>query len=337
MGSALLSIHICMPLALVIVTIRLALRARRYKHKPPQTRARRHCFDAGDILCIVSIPFLIARWALTHLVITLGTSNISGSTIFKPGEAERRVIGSKCVLASRVAFATFVWSQKAILLVFYHRLLNHTSWGRPTLKLAWFILVSTYAAVQVTTFTECRPFSKYYTISKKPDKCVRAVVQLLVLGILSIFTDLLLIFLPIPVLWKIRQPFWQKLQLAFLFSLGIFVTLVTTIRVPQNFKNSTKQSDRTMWVSIEILVSAFVANMPTIYGLLRQRHAQKSSRYSWTGRLSHSNPEGNTSAEMAGTKPERFGPSGASQVAASEEELSVSGENAHPPGTQAHR
>ncbi|KAH0534053.1 hypothetical protein FGG08_007342 [Glutinoglossum americanum] len=75
----------------------------------------------------------------------------------------------------------------------------------------------------------------------------------------------------------------RKVQLGFLFSIGIIVTAITAIRIPQNFKNSTKQTDRTTWVSIEILVSSFVASAPTVYGLLRQRHAQKSKQSNWTG------------------------------------------------------
>jgi hypothetical protein len=61
-----------------------------------------------------------------------------------------------------------VWSQKAVLLLFYRRLIHHTSWGRVALRLAWFVLFATYAAVQVTTFTECRPFRNYYLILPKP-------------------------------------------------------------------------------------------------------------------------------------------------------------------------
>ncbi|KAI9765911.1 MAG: hypothetical protein M1840_007052 [Geoglossum simile] len=337
LNQTILSIHICMPLALIIVSFRLAIRARRFKHQPPQTQARRHLFDAGDILCIVAIPFLIARWVLAHIVIAWGTTNIAGgSTVFKPGEVERRMSSSIYFLAFTLGKYNSVWSQKAVLLLFYHRLIHHTSWGRLALRLAWFILFATYAAVQVTTFTECRPFRNYYLILKKRDKCVRAVVQLFVLGILSIFTDLLLIILPIPVLWKITQPFWQKLQLTFLFSIGIFVTLVTAIRVPQNFKNSTKQMDRTMWVSIEILVSAFVANMPTIYGLLRRRHIQKSSHSSWTGHQMPTNPETEHSAAAAGTKLEQFDPFGASQVATPDEEASLNHENGYHPRTLVH-
>jgi hypothetical protein len=106
-NPTIISIHLCMPLALIIIFVRLALRIRRFKHEPPQTQARRRYFDAGDILCIASIPFLVARWTLAHIVIAWGTTNIAGGpTALKPGEAERRMIGSKCVLGTRVAYAT---------------------------------------------------------------------------------------------------------------------------------------------------------------------------------------------------------------------------------------
>src|SRR5579862_1030752 len=105
-NSTILSIHLCMPLALIIISVRLALRTRRFKYEPPQTQSRRRYFDACDILCIASIPFLITRWGLAHIVIAWGTTNVAGGTVFTPEEAERRMTGSKCVLGTRVAFAT---------------------------------------------------------------------------------------------------------------------------------------------------------------------------------------------------------------------------------------
>ncbi|KAH0548268.1 hypothetical protein GP486_008028 [Trichoglossum hirsutum] len=191
-----------------MIAIRLTLRVRR--QIPPHQVRRYYSLDASDILCIVSVPFLVARWTLAHILIVWGTNNIApGKKVFAPGEVWRREMGSKCVLGSRVTFATFVWIMKAVLLLFYHRLIHHTSWGRPILRLAWFLLFASYVSVQVTTFTECHPFKKYYVVSKNPDKCVKAITQLFVLGILSIFTDVMLILLPIPVLSKIRQPLRQ--------------------------------------------------------------------------------------------------------------------------------
>jgi hypothetical protein len=128
----------------------------------------------------------------------------------------------------------------------------------------------------------------------------------------------------------------RKLQLGFLFSLGIFVTLVTAIRVPQNFKNSTKQMDRTMWVSIEILVATFVANTPTIYGLLRQRHSRRCTHSEWSGHQIHPYPEADTSAATAGTKPEQFNPIDVSQAVTPDEEANLSRENDYHPRTRVH-
>jgi hypothetical protein len=104
-NTTLISIHTCMPLALAILVIRLILRARRYT--PPNQVRRRYNLDASDILCIISIPFLIARWSLAHILIVWGTNNIpSGKKTFTPVEVWRREMGSKCLLGSRFTYAT---------------------------------------------------------------------------------------------------------------------------------------------------------------------------------------------------------------------------------------
>src|SRR5436309_2672566 len=98
LNHTLLAVHISMTLALIIIAIRLILRARRCV--PSHCSRRRYNLDASDILCIASVPFLIARWTLAHIFVTWGTNNIDGGKrVFGPGEIWRRETGSKCVLA----------------------------------------------------------------------------------------------------------------------------------------------------------------------------------------------------------------------------------------------
>jgi hypothetical protein len=98
--NTLIAIHTCMPLTLLIITLRIMLRVLR------QTKPHDHKLGASDILCIISVPFLIARWAMIHFVIVWGTANIANEKGFAPGEIWRREMGSKFVLGTRVSFAS---------------------------------------------------------------------------------------------------------------------------------------------------------------------------------------------------------------------------------------
>ncbi|MCJ1369066.1 hypothetical protein MMC20_000274 [Loxospora ochrophaea] len=134
---------------------------------------------------------------------------------------------------------------------------------------------TSYVAVSVVTFSECRPFSGYWTVLPDPGVCCRAQLQLMTYGVLNIITDLMLIFLPLPLLLKIKLPFAQKFQLFFLFSLGFLIIGITIARLTENSEHSTSQADRVTYASAEILVAAFVVHAPTLYTLLRPRSDPK--------------------------------------------------------------
>jgi hypothetical protein len=106
-----------------------------------------------------------------------------------------------------------------------------------------------------------------------PGTCSEALGQLIIIGALNIFTDILLIILLFPALFEIRRSFPAKLRLFSLFSLGIFL-IITVIRLPLNFNHGTYQVNRTTWASVESFVAAFVANIPTLYTLRRRPKVQ---------------------------------------------------------------
>jgi hypothetical protein len=68
----------------------------------------------------------------------------------------------------------------------------------------------------------------------------------------------------------------RKLRLLSIFSLGIFLVVITVIRLPFNLHNADTQVNRTTWASVESFTAAFVANIPTLY-TLRKRLPDKSS------------------------------------------------------------
>ncbi|CAG8975613.1 hypothetical protein HYALB_00006820 [Hymenoscyphus albidus] len=102
-------------------------------------------------------------------------------------------------------------------------------------------------------------------------------VESLVLGILNIFTDIMLIILPLPTLLKLKRSGYAKFRILFLFTLGIFLVAITVIRLPFNFKDLTFQEHLTTLTSVEIFVAAFIANTPTLYAL-RKPHPCSSEQ-----------------------------------------------------------
>jgi hypothetical protein len=109
-----------------------------------------------------------------------------------------------------------------------------------------------------------------------PGKCAAAQLQLIVLGVLNIVTDIMLIILPIPVIAYWKTPWKRKIKLYILFTLGFFIIAVTVIRLPINAINKNSQVNRSTWASTELVTAAIVVNAPTLYGLWNLRRLRRS-------------------------------------------------------------
>ncbi|CAI7653691.1 unnamed protein product [Penicillium viridicatum] len=239
-------------------------------------------FVLGDYFAMGAIFCALARLGLVNVILIWGTNNMSTkfrhTHDFTPEEIRRREIASKLVLANRVFYNSYLWLQKSVLLDTYRRLLTHLPWEKVTMISYIGIFAATYVIVQIVTFTECDPFNHYWIVIPDPGKCSQAQLQLIVLGVLNVITDIMLIALPIPILVMVKRSTVEKIQLAILFAVGLFIVAITIARLPQNAKNSTAQVNRTTWASVELLAAAIVANAPILYGLLKgQRQKSKNA------------------------------------------------------------
>ncbi|KAK1141909.1 hypothetical protein N8T08_008422 [Aspergillus melleus] len=250
-------------------------------------KVRRKPFVLGDYLSFAAILCALVRLALVHVILIWGTNNMSldmrQAHHFTDQEIHQREIGSKFALCNRVFYNSYLWVQKIVLLDTYRHLIRNLSWERPTLLAYLLIFASTYITVQVVTFTECDPFNHYWQVLPDPGTCSQAQLQLIVLGVLNIITDVMLIALPVPVLVMVKRSLAEKLQLAALFAIGLFIVVITIIRLPQNAQHSTVQVNRTTWANVELFAAAIVSNAPVLYGFYRGSRENSRSRATNTG------------------------------------------------------
>ncbi|KAK1999390.1 hypothetical protein LX36DRAFT_699658 [Colletotrichum falcatum] len=243
-------------------------------------RIARQEFNIGDWLTIAAIVCVMTRLGLIHVVLTWGTNNMSVSYRkihnFTNEEIYRREIGSKLSIVNRVFYNSYLWLQKLVLLDVYRRLMTtfrqekFVTWSYSA------VFFGTYAACQVTTFSECDPFHLYWQVIPDPGSCAKAQMQLVVVGILNIVTDFMLLALPLPLVFSLKTPWQRKLQLYGLFTLGSFIIAITVIRLPINVSNKDSQVNRTTWASTELLTAAVVVNAPTLYGLWNKTKKARS-------------------------------------------------------------
>ncbi|UPK92897.1 hypothetical protein LCI18_003832 [Fusarium solani-melongenae] len=289
-------------LALIVMGVRLLWR-----------KIARQPFNTGDYLTMAACLCCMVRLALIHVVLTWGTNNVPAAVrktkIFTDDEIYRREIGSKFAIANRVFYNSFLWLQKLVLLDVYRRLLLNLRYEKIIMISFLVVFFVTYVAVQVTTFSECKPFHLYWQVVPDPGSCAKAQLQLIVVGVLNIITDVFLLAVPIPLFFSLKTSWKRKLKLYVLFTLGIFIVAITVIRLPINATNKDSQVNRTTWASTELLTATIVVNAPTIYGLWNKK--KQSSAYSnsqGTGLPTHSSRKNGTGVHTFndGTRSQAF-------------------------------
>jgi len=58
----------------------------------------------------------------------------------------------------------------------------------------------------------------------------------------------------------------QKAQIGVLYVIGTFCIVVSIVRAVSVYDRDSAQAVRSIWASVQVVVSAFVANAPSIYG-----------------------------------------------------------------------
>ncbi|KAH7030568.1 uncharacterized protein B0I36DRAFT_215467, partial [Microdochium trichocladiopsis] len=227
-------------------------------------------------LVLLSIVFIISRIVINHYYLTFGTTNdvLSGKlTIYDPGTVR---VGSILVLVARIILAVILWLQMSILLLFYQRILSGITAIAYLIRATWIVIAATFIGTVLATLVECRPIDLYWQIDPHPGQCVRAYGQLLLQGVSNSIIDIILLVISFPILTLQKRTLYQHLRLYCVFALGTFCIVITIIRVVLIFNTSSSQATRSIWASIQIVVSTFVANAPNIYGALRIARRQKS-------------------------------------------------------------
>ncbi|KAI1466475.1 uncharacterized protein F4812DRAFT_465724 [Daldinia caldariorum] len=185
-----------------------------------------------------------------------------------------RQYGSKIQIVLWSLSVFMLWALKVCVAIFYSRLTS----GLPNLQhrvhFAYILLAGTYAAASLTIFLSCRPMSKFWQITPDPgNSCQPAISRpyVLVVVIPTIFVNIYLLFIPLPMLWKINITRWRKFVLISLFSGAIWSMMMGLIRaviILQGGPNAVGSGS--VWACRETFVAIVVTNLPILQPLFRE-------------------------------------------------------------------
>jgi len=141
----------------------------------------------------------------------------------------------------------------------------------------YFVILALFGSWTVlSTVFQCWPIQYYWNFMSVRGKCMdKAGVTFANAGV-NILTDLLLIVIPVPMLWKLQLPQRQKLILMFIFGVGLFATITSVIRlvalreiglVPEPLQRA-RGVNIAIWSCIEINTGIMCASVPALKPLI---------------------------------------------------------------------
>ncbi|KAF3046422.1 hypothetical protein E8E12_008489 [Didymella heteroderae] len=225
----------------------------------------------------------------TVLLVCMSKVVTTSSNLIPPGddvskysqaEVNARVTGSKYVLAVEQMQIATIWLVKACLLIMYFRMTAVLPQRKLVVATSVYVGLS-FVIMEVLYFgVWCRPFNQYWAVPTHS-----TTNHLITNAVFNISSDLIILSIPMPLLFKVRLPKKNKLILIGIFLIGLFTVVAAVLNKYYSFENPFG-TDWVLWYLRESYTALLCANLPLTYPLI-QRVFKLRNWSSFTGE-SHS-------------------------------------------------
>jgi hypothetical protein len=160
------------------------------------------------------------------------------------------------------------WGTKACLLMLYWRLTREFK-RNIVIAVAAYVAI-TYVVMESLWFAYwCRPFHDYWLTPVENTQCNTALHHLIVNISFNLSTDLLIMSIPLPLLFRTRMDLKRKLFLVFPFLMGVFTMLCAILSKHLSFTQPFS-AEWVFWYCRESSTAMIVTNMPYSWALIRR-------------------------------------------------------------------
>jgi hypothetical protein len=239
--------------------------------------------------------YLIVLTMATDTVLTVIMHKIvvTNSNLIPPGddvasyteeEIQSRVLGSKLVLVSEQMQLVTIWLVKACLLIMYNRMTLVLPYHKIVVCTCVYVAV-TFVVMETLYFgVWCRPFPQYFAVPPNSKQCSAATNHLITNAVFNISSDLIILSIPLPLLFKVRLPKKNKTILLVIFLIGAFTIVAAALNKFYSFTNPFG-SEWTIWYLRESYTAILCANLPLTYPLIQRIFGLRNwNSHTYTGR-----------------------------------------------------
>ncbi|KAF2108972.1 hypothetical protein BDV96DRAFT_652214 [Lophiotrema nucula] len=198
----------------------------------------------------------------------------------------------KLSLAAEVMYNAAIPVIKSSILLLYHRIFPQQWLNRALLFLGLFIVSYSVAQILADIF-QCTPVNSLWGERPK-EYCINYPMLIKICGIINILTDVAILALPMPSLWRLNLSTARKRLLMVMFLVGGIACVASIVRL--FYVDKIGNSDDATWdyaipaliANVELCVGVLAANLPTYRPLITSvtsgRRAMDTERTSNAGR-----------------------------------------------------
>ncbi|KAK5993742.1 hypothetical protein PT974_07179 [Cladobotryum mycophilum] len=240
-------------------------------------------WDGDDYFAVLAVLFWTGELCMLELIGQYGSItgiNDDIALALTPEQVERIVIGSKCLFAGWLVYVTLIWCLKSCMLFLFQRLTLDLR-QRKMVAITAATSVAGYIATIVVLFTKCLPIHKNWQVYPYPgDACALNIPNYLALVVTNVTTDLMILSIPIPLLWRVQMPLTRKIVCGLWLCTGIFIIMATLLRCILCLRDVSSINLGTIWSIRETFVGIIAVNAPILGPWVTKQASVVSSRAS---------------------------------------------------------
>ncbi|KAL4937822.1 hypothetical protein BDV06DRAFT_202191 [Aspergillus oleicola] len=251
---------------LVIVTIALGVVAiATVVLRVVSRRIRQVSLGLDDYLMLVAIWFIIASTILVITTVTHGGVGLHVSEV----DQEDLIYTMKMIIPMQSLYGVGLSLIKTSLMVLYYRLFGTKRSIRIAIYITGAVVWAWGFSIVLESFLLCQPIEFNYNPFLPGGTCGHRNAAFVVAGVLNMFTDFMVMLLPVPYIWKLQLPIGRKIGLVVTFCLGLFVSAISMVRVFSlisiDFEDATYTLPMPlMWSIVEEQLAIVAANLPIL-------------------------------------------------------------------------
>ncbi|KAH7035935.1 uncharacterized protein B0I36DRAFT_97951 [Microdochium trichocladiopsis] len=234
------------------------------------------------LLCLAACC-LIGDLIIQHYMWTLGLAEPQASVSF-----ENFVSMMKMIIPGSTLYVTSLWLIKLALVIFYKKIAAPGTKMQLAYNITLGFLVCSWLVIFFDIMFQCYPHDKRWSIDPSY-QCdpKQSEINYWLTVILNIFSDIVIICLPVTMVMKLQMKMKQKIGVAGIFALGIFVVIASIIRA--YYSHNGAQMITCTVSMIEAAVAIVAACLPPLRSVILGHTTTQSSSYAKRYELSYVN------------------------------------------------